>query len=276
MTTSNGGDPFAWVHLPRGKEMIMTVNGLHGKITCHVDSSIRFQFTRSMPARSTAPVIGAAWMIAMLITVIPSHSAAAHGRHAVDYTDTYALSPNQQCWDYFSEGDCTNFVSQGLWAGGLDMITSGSYQWYMIQGWFGGYSSTNSWRVTYDLIDQLVATSRASLLGNEPIMRRSGSTWRNRAFYGDVLFYDLPGVYPEDGPSRRDHAAMEAQYYAWHEDNSANTNMYGDVVNYHTTNRKHAIWNLMHAHPYSSTGPNVSAVLYRLSYPTDHQQRACP
>jgi len=54
--------------------------------------------------------------------------AQAHRGQARDYSDTYAKTPNATCFPVLAK-DCTNFVSQAMWAGGLDMIAAGPDEW---------------------------------------------------------------------------------------------------------------------------------------------------
>jgi len=134
--------------------------------------------------------------------------------------------------------------------------------------------------VTYDLISHLTATGRGENLGQQPITRRDHGAYICNGLIGDVLFYDLP-YYPDesgsdDGPNARDHAAMMAAYNDYHESDRHNANMYGDVVNMHTSNRKHALWNLVYRHPYSPAKHNVIATLYRIYYPSCTEYRTCP
>jgi hypothetical protein len=49
------------------------------------------------------------------------------------YAETYALAPNTSQYPHFKEDDCTNFISQVLRAGGMEMIGN-DYTKY--QNWF--------------------------------------------------------------------------------------------------------------------------------------------
>lgn len=66
--------------------------------------------------------------------------------NAVEYALTYAENPNSD-FKYFDTyntvgGNCTNFVSQCLLAGGAPMIFSGENQW-----WYKNAKSSFSWSV---------------------------------------------------------------------------------------------------------------------------------
>ncbi len=52
---------------------------------------------------------------------------------AKKYAEEYAIKPNLMYYPYFKNGDCTNFVSQVLVAGG---IKETGYRWDMLQAWF--------------------------------------------------------------------------------------------------------------------------------------------
>lgn len=79
-------------------------------------------------------------------------SAGTYNREAAkNYALKYALSPNWLEYRTFG-ADCTNFVSQSLYAGGWSEIKSGSYldnAWYYDFGYGAGYS--NTWAVAHNL-----------------------------------------------------------------------------------------------------------------------------
>lgn len=43
---------------------------------------------------------------------------------AVTYAQTYAEAPNTKEYPFYKENDCTNFISQALYAGGMQMVGS--------------------------------------------------------------------------------------------------------------------------------------------------------
>lgn len=51
----------------------------------------------------------------------PSAMASYNAAAAAKYAQTYALSPNSLAYNYYITGDCTNFASQALYAGGINM-----------------------------------------------------------------------------------------------------------------------------------------------------------
>jgi hypothetical protein len=192
--------------------------------------------------------------------------AQAGGREdAIAYAETYADNHNP-CWQYFGP-DCTNFISQCYYAGGWDMSYADP-EWYMgHSGFFGwSWSSSTSWKVTYDFV-----RAQEELPGNGTSVRLFPMGVANRwlhvgsaedgefvspAVLGDIIGYELPDIYPPDDPKNLDHLAILVAYHGedsrcpyrpgWH-------GCHGHVVDYHTANRKHAIWNLMSKYPLQVT-----------------------
>ncbi|HEX2461980.1 MAG TPA: amidase domain-containing protein, partial [Vicinamibacterales bacterium] len=76
----------------------------------------------------------------VVLSAATSSAAVAYDRAtAATYADTYWQSYNP-AWPSIAKkgGDCTNFVSQALYAGGIAMRPSPTYvgdgAWYMLQG----------------------------------------------------------------------------------------------------------------------------------------------
>jgi len=102
---------------------------------------------------------------------------------AVTYAQTYAMNPNTAEYNYYPDGDCANFVSQCLHAGGAPFDYSGAY-WYPYIG---------SWQVVYQL--------RTYLLTNEAF---GGVTSKESSMEpGDVLIFDT-----QSGAQIYDHAVI--------------------------------------------------------------------
>lgn len=119
---------------------------------------------------------------------VKSHGNASYDRHrAVWYAKKYANKPNPNfayCMNRrtFTSADCTNFVSQALWFGGLRYDASGNDT----EGWWynGGCrkgKSSRSWRLVNDLIYYLVVESR-----------RGKFVSIDDVQLGDLVFYKLP------------------------------------------------------------------------------------
>src|SRR5262252_5579825 len=77
-------------------------------------------------------------LVAFAAGVVSSAAFAYNGAAAAAYADTYWQNYNP-AWPSFanSGGDCTNFVSQALYAGGINMRPSptftGDAAWYMVK-----------------------------------------------------------------------------------------------------------------------------------------------
>jgi len=112
--------------------------------------------------RGRGIIVATLLIVTLFATAIPA-AAYSYNRYAADnYAETYAINPNP-AYRYFSGADCTNFVSQALYAGGL--TETGKYQywddyaWYYDWGYRPGYS--NTWTVANELYDFLDKSGRA-------------------------------------------------------------------------------------------------------------------
>ena len=103
---------------------------------------------------------------------------------AVTYAERWWNSPNPQ-FRYFDDDDCTNFISQVLWAGGAPMKATGkrdSGWWYFGNGGAGDTWSI-SWATPHGLYWYL-KTSDSYLTAKEVSDVYSLEI-------GDVIFYDF-------------------------------------------------------------------------------------
>jgi len=172
---------------------------------------------------------------ALLAVSAPSTGFAASGYNgaaAAAYADTYWQTYNR-AWPSFanSGGDCTNFVSQALYTGGIAMRLSPQYSgdaaWYMV-------STKHHWSYAAPWVDaqdnsifalQHLAgvTQVASYYGVAP-----GQTVADNATQGDIVLYDFnnDGVYDHEG------IVVANDGTSW------------DLVDAHTNNRYHAYWTL--------------------------------
>jgi hypothetical protein len=137
----------------------------------------------------------------------------------------------------FGGTDCTNFVSQALFAGGYDMANIGAdktkyVNWYSRKNLIG-FDVSFTWSVSFDLLTWL----QKDIPGGSTLYYRSPSETvdgkRSGGATGDVLFYDW-GV--GEGVS---HAAIQVGYGTdpvkfW----------VGDLIDMHSNDHKHAIWSL--------------------------------
>lgn len=159
----------------------------------------------------------------------PSYNATA----AKEYADYWWNRRNGAYKDMSSEGgDCANFVSQSLRAGGYRFQWGSTRPWYHILPDYY-YEYTSQWVRAYEL--------RSFLLGDG----NTGTYYDHyppndiNASVGDVVIYDLDhdGVYD-------DHSAIVVSTYGT---DYYNSSYKGDLVDYHTTDTYHRIWNLLSA-----------------------------
>jgi hypothetical protein len=175
-------------------------------------------------------------VLALFAISSPSTASAASGYNgaaAAAYADAYWQNYNA-AWPSFanSGGDCTNFVSQALYAGGIVMRTSPSYSgnaaWYMLTSkhrWSYALPWVNAQDNSIFALQHLPGVTQvASYYGVAP-----GQTVADNATEGDVVLYDFnnDGVY--------DHEAIVT---------ASDSTTKWDLVDAHTNNRYHAYWTL--------------------------------
>ena len=104
---------------------------------------------------------------------VDNYSATA----GVEYARRYALSYNREWYFYTSGGDCANFVSQSLFAGGMSM----SSRWHCYDSNSSAYCMDDyTWIRAHDLMQYLVD------MGGTKIVNPSPSQFS----LGDAVFYD--------------------------------------------------------------------------------------
>jgi len=193
-------------------------------------------FVRGM-AMIRRSVVLVAFVLALLAISPPSAASAASGYNgaaAASYADTYWQNYNP-AWPSFtnSGGDCTNFVSQALHAGGIAMRTSPQYSgdaaWYMLKSkhrWSYAVTWVNAQDNSIFTLQHLPRVNQvASYFGIAP-----GQRMPDNAAQGDIVLYDFnnDGVY--------DHEAIVTA--------SDDGNTSWDLVDAHDNNRYHAYWTL--------------------------------
>lgn len=165
-----------------------------------------------------APRVLISGVLAAALVLMQSTRAHADRIHAVQYSNQYALTHNE-CYHYFRNGedegvDCTNFISQCLWAGGLEET------WIFPAWWYTSESEyAHAWTVTDRLSSSLLMHSRARDWGNVDQVKKFVDSKGNVFHYdqssvGDLLLYDLPR-WNDDGwldLIHWDHAAIKAAY----------------------------------------------------------------
>jgi hypothetical protein len=177
-------------------------------------------------------------VLVVLSLALASVASAYNGAAAAGYADTYEQNYNP-AWPSFanSGGDCTNFVSQALYAGGISMRPSPTYSgdaaWYMVKKrnrWSYAASWVNAQHQSIFMLQYLPGVTQvASYDGLAP-----GATAADHAEQGDVVLYDWnnDGVY--------DHEAIVTASDGANPDGTTNW----DLVDAHTNNRYHAYWTL--------------------------------
>lgn len=154
---------------------------------------------------------------------------------AVRYADTYAMHPNSYAYRTFAS-DCTNYVSQILYAGGV----SQSDDWY----YNNGLSYSKTWAVADDFKWYIKDVYHATRLA-------SGWT-KNGTYHGSTYLY--PYI---NNSSNIPNTGRTVIFYDWQDDGiidhsaycigtgySDDEDIYADLTNQHTKNRYHTRWHL--------------------------------
>lgn len=110
---------------------------------------------------------------------------------AVEYALNYALSPNP-AFRYFSltynaGGDCTNFISQCLLAGGAEMIYDKNPWWYN----HSNISSSldDSWSLSWSIAHSLYWNIRKNTVENTEGIKAQVMPSADMLDLGDIIFY---------------------------------------------------------------------------------------
>lgn len=178
-------------------------------------------------------------LVAVSAAVMASAASAYDGAAAAAYADTYWQNYNP-AWPSFANngGDCTNFVSQALYAGGIAMRLSPPYSgnaaWYMLQNRKHRWSYALPWINAQDqsifALQHLPGVTQvASDYAVSP-----GQAVADNATQGDIVLYD----WNNDGVF--DHEAIVVASDGSNPDGTTNW----DLVDAHTNNRYHAYWTL--------------------------------
>ncbi len=175
---------------------------------------------------------------------------------AVQYARKWVNSFNPVYPNYSASGDdwggdCTNFVSQCLAAGGMGGDHDGTWTWWCPKKGTGT-KNTVSWSVAQGLYLYLTKGKGFSVKKFTPTTADSAATppdYSDGLRLGDVICYDFAG----DG--RVDHSAIVTSA------NSDSTDGYrGGTVAYHSKPRLDVVWNLR---PHWGEFPNMA--VYRIS-----------
>ena len=180
-------------------------------------------------------------VLALLVLwlAIAASALAYDGSVAAAYADTYWQNYNT-AWPSFANrgGDCTNFVSQALYSGGIAMRTSPTYSgdaaWYMLpksgHRWTYSLPWINAQHQSVFALRYLPGvTQLASYYGVAP-----GQSVADHASQGDIVLYDW------NNDDTYDHGSIVVASDGANPDGTANW----DLVDAHTNNRYHAYWTL--------------------------------
>lgn len=173
-----------------------------------------------------------------LVIFSPAAAAFAYdGSAAARYADQYWSSYNKSYPSFANKGgDCTNFVSQALFAGGIQQrpspLFSGTAAWYMTQQNGKNWSWSTSWINSQD--NSLFLSTLGGTVVQTVVGATANTVVPSNAQQGDVVLYD----WTNDGVF--DHEAIIA---------TAD----GQYVDAHTNNRYHEYWTLAQFNTYAKT-----------------------
>ena len=180
-------------------------------------------------------------LVASVVSMGGTTAANAYsGSAAAGYADHNALQPNPGYYNFAD--DCTNFVSQSLLYGGKHTqgspnpgVINDRTQWWV---WGNASGRTFSWSVANELWLHLVYYDPGA----------SGPMVQSPSFQGAYTPGSIktgdPVVYDFTSNGSIDHAAIQVGIGT-----DPGSGWYGNIVDEHTTGRKHAIWHLT---PYNS------------------------
>ncbi len=192
-----------------------------------------------MQKKNTFRCLAMALLVLFVFTVFsPAVSAYTYnGREARRYANQYALSPNPDYREF--DGDCANFVSQCLYAGGIPQDKT----WFYKVGIIAGLGYSEAWGTANGLKNYLKNNLGATRLVSKWTKEgRPGSyAYINNSSNllgegNEIIFYD----WIDDGFI--DHASIcVGTGYPWEGEN-----FYGDLIDQHSVHRCQVIWHLDH------------------------------
>lgn len=176
---------------------------------------------------------------------IPAYACAYDRKKAVDYARTWAGAKRSPAYhDYSSAGgDCTNYVSQCLYAGGHAMVSKGNKASDPTKSWWFKWSETSahnpgvastSWIRARDLKTFLVTWKRAKMVNSRYDTNGSVPAVVPNMSTGDVFFYDW----------QHDNVIDHASMLVWKDKTDTVKNVKGDLIDQHSVDHKDAIWHL--------------------------------
>lgn len=175
-------------------------------------------------------------------TTILAVPVGAYNRSAViQYADTYALARNGNVYKSYLS-NCTNYVSQCMYAGGVPMDSVWWYSWS--ERLRSSDTNSNAWSVADNLKNYMKNNLGATRMVS--CWRRYGNA--QKKIYG---YKDVPNS------SNITNTGIEILFYDWDSDGTMNHSSIvvatgissdgtgtGDLIDQNSKNRKHTIWHL--------------------------------
>lgn len=190
-----------------------------------------------MQKRNTFRCLTVAFLVLFVFSVFsPAVSAYTYnGRDARRYANQHALNPNPDYREF--SGDCANFVSQCLYAGGIPQDKT----WFYKTGYIAGIGYSEAWAS---------ANGLKNYLKNNLGATRLVSKWTKEGGRGSYAYINNSSNLIGEG--------NEIIFYDWIDDGyidhasicvgtgypQEGENFYGDLIDQHTTNRLQVIWHL--------------------------------
>lgn len=179
---------------------------------------------------------------ALVVTDRPASAYTYNREAAAAYAQKYACngqSPGacrNRHYHYYKGGDCTNFVSQALLAGGMPMDLSGGNMWFIDPNG----SSTPSWRIVESHKTYMKNAGRMKVIA---VNRLSAYTPAKK---GDVFIYEFG--HKNGGWDHLSIVTGWGQFGSYYDrglrrNYNSVTGGKGDKIAQHTTDRDGAPWN---------------------------------
>jgi cell wall-associated NlpC family hydrolase len=186
-------------------------------------------------------------------------TSAYSGASAATYANTWVdndVKLRNSAWKTDFGDDCTNFVSQALFAGGYDMQNVGADKTKYVNWWAqktnGNWTNTFSWSSANNLLNFLyVDTPGGSPIAHKTPSQGMMSNKTSGGATGDVIFYDW-GHW--EGLS---HVAIQVGYGI-----DPDSLWEGSLVDQHTTDREKAFWSLR---PYNAEKSTTYFTIVKIS-----------
>lgn len=175
----------------------------------------------------------------LLIPASPAAAAATSRDAAVYYADHNTANPpntyTNPGWQRF-HNDCTNFISQAMWAGQWPGVDRGHDEYW--------YPTTQAWLTVDHWLEAMKEYAWRSSLREQ-----TKSNAYTTAQLGDMYAYDW------GRGSGISHLAIEAGWQTNGRAGMYSSDGQGDYIDQHTTDRMHSPWNYGYLHPDSTINP---------------------